>query len=292
MTIVVTGATGQLGRLTVEALLRRGTAPADVVATGRDVDRIADLAERGVTVRHADFADPGTLPAAFAGADRLLLVSTTTVGERLDNHRRALEAARTVGVGQVVYTSALNAGTARMRLAEEHRGTEQLLRESGLPGVVLRNGWYLENHTDLLPLVLATGTVQGSAGDGRVSSASRADYADAAAVVLTTDGHTGATYELGGDEDFSLPELAAAIARLSGQPVRYADLPVDEYAAVLTGLGLPPALAEVLADADAGLARGELQTTSDDLRRLIGRPTTTLEQALSAARTAEAPPVH
>ena len=290
MTIVVTGATGQLGRLTVEALLRRGTLPADIVATGRDVDRIADLAERGVTVRHADFAHADTLPDAFAGADRLLLVSTTTVGERLDNHRRAIAAARAAGVGQVVYTSALNAGTARMRLAEEHRGTEEVLRDSGLPAVVLRNGWYLENHTDLLPLVLATGTLHGSAGDGRVSSASRADYAEAAAVVLTSDGHTGATYELGGDEDFSLPELAAAIARLWRQPVRYTDLPVDEYATVLTGLGLPPALAEVLADADAGLARGELQTTSDDLRRLLGRPTTTLDQALAAALPVAAQP--
>ena len=283
MTIVVTGATGQLGRLTVEALLRRGSAPADIVATGRDVDRIADLAERGVTVRQADFADPATLPSAFAGADRLLLVSTTTVGERLDNHRRALAAARTAGVGQVVYTSAVNAGSARMRLAEEHRATEQLLEESGLPAVVLRNGWYLENHTDLLPVVLATGTLTGSAGAGRVSSASRADYAEAAAVVLTTDGHVGATYELGGDQDFSLPELATAIGRATGQPVGYRDLPVAEYAAVLTGLGLPAGLAEVLADADAGLARGELQTTSDDLRRLLGRPTTTLEEALTAA---------
>jgi NAD(P)H dehydrogenase (quinone) len=286
MTIVVTGATGQLGRLTVEALLRRGTAPADIVATGRDVDRIADLAERGVTVRHADFADPATLPGAFAGADRLLLISTTTVGERLDNHRRALTAARTAGVGQVVYTSAVNASTALMRLAEEHRATEQLIRESGLPAVVLRNGWYLENHTDLLPVVLATGTLTGSAGEGRVSSASRADYAEAAAVVLTTDGHVGATYELGGDEDFSLPELAAAIGRATGQPIGYRDLPEAEYAAVLTGLGLPAGLAEVLADADTGLARGELQTTSDDLRRLLGRPTTTLEEALAAAVSA------
>jgi NAD(P)H dehydrogenase (quinone) len=280
MSIIVSGATGHLGRLVVEALLRRGVPASDLVATGRDTDRIKDLAGRGVTVRRADFQDPERLAAAFDGGTRLLLVSTTTVGERIGNHRRAIDAARAAGIQLIVYTSAVNADTARMRLAVEHRQTEEHLRASGVDHVVLRNGWYLDNYLDLLPAIRKNGTVAGSAGPGAVSAAVRADYAEAAAVVLTTEGHAGATYELGG-EAFTLPELAAAISAAAGEPITYSDLPAPEYARLLVEAGLPTGLAEVLADADLGLARGELYTSSTALAELIGHPPTTLAQALA-----------
>ncbi|MFI5755415.1 SDR family oxidoreductase [Streptomyces sp. NPDC051569] len=286
MSIVVTGATGQLGRLAVEALLRRGVRPSEIVATGRDTDKIKDLADRGVVVRRADFADPDTLAAAFAGAEKLLLVSTTTVGERADNHRRAIDAARAAGVSLIAYTSAPKADSATMKLAIEHAATERHLRDSGVPFVILRNGWYLENYTDQLPVVLEHSTVAGSAGEGRVNAATRADYAEAAAVVLTTEGHAGSVYELGGDEAFTLTELAAAITAATGQEITYADLPVADFTGLLVGAGLPQGFAEVLADADLGLARGELFTDTGDLSRLLGRPTTTLAEAISAALAA------
>lgn len=284
MSVVVTGATGQLGRLTVEALLRRGVPAPDVVATGRDVTGIKDLADRGVVVRRADFTDPDSLAAAFAGADRLLLISASVpVDERVANHRRAIDAALAAGVSLVAYTSTLQADTAATIIGVTHRATEEYLRERRVPSVLLRNGWYLENYTGQLPLILQNGAVIGAAGQGRVSAASRADYAEAAAVVLTTEGHTGAVYELGGDEAFTLAELAAAISAATGKQITYTDLPAQELAQVLTGAGLPAELAEVLADADLGLSRGELFTGSGDLGRLIGRPPTPLADAVADA---------
>ncbi|CAA9403035.1 MAG: NAD(P)H dehydrogenase (quinone) 2 [uncultured Quadrisphaera sp.] len=283
MSIVVTGATGQLGRLVVEDLLRRGTPASQVVATGRATERLADLADRGVEVRRADYADPASLGAAFAGAETVLLVSSSTVGQRLPDHRRAVDAAAAAGVARVAYTSIVNAGTTRMQLAAEHQGTEQHLRESGLAWTLLRNGWYLENYLGQLPVFLEHGAVLGSAGQGRVSAATRADYAEAAAVVLTTEGHAGAAYELGGDTAFTLDELAQQLSGATGREIVYRDLPVDDYTAVLAGAGVPEPMARVLADADAGLARGELFTDSGDLSRLIGRATTPLGDALGAA---------
>lgn len=284
MPIVVTGATGQLGRLTVEALLRRGTPAADIIATGRDVSGIEDLADRGITVRRADFADTDGLAEAFAGADRLLLVSASVpVGERVANHRRVIDAAASAGVSLVVYTSTTHADTATTVIGATHAETEEYLRDRGTPSVLLRNGWYLENYTGQLPQILQNGTVVGAAGDGRISAASRADYAEAAAVVLTTEGHTGAVYELGGDESFTLTELAAAISAAAGKHVSYTDLPVTDFARALAAAGLPAELAEVLADADRGMNRGEMHTDSGDLRRLIGRPPVTLAEALAAA---------
>ncbi|MET8995695.1 SDR family oxidoreductase [Amycolatopsis sp. NPDC004169] len=284
MPIVVTGATGQLGRLTVEALLRRGVPAADVIATGRDIAGIKDLADRGITVRRADFADTDSLAEAFAGADRLLLVSASVpVGERVANHRRVIDAAASAGVSLVAYTSTAHADTATTVIGATHRETEEYLRERGIPGVLLRNGWYLENYTGQLPQILQNGALAGAAGEGRISAASRADYAEAAAVVLTTEGHTGAVYELGGDEAFTLTELAAAISAAAGKQVTYADLPVPGFARTLAAAGLPAELAEVLADADRGMSRGEMHTASGDLRRLIGRPPVTLAEALAAA---------
>jgi len=283
MSVVVTGATGQLGRLTVEALLRRGVPAADIVATGRNLTGIKDLADRGVVVRQADFADTASLTTAFAGADELLLISTTTVEERIGNHRRAIDAALAVGVSLVAYTSMSHADTATTALAATHRATEEYLRERRAPSVMLRNSWYLENYTGQLPLILANGAVVGAAGQGRDSAASRADYAEAAAVVLTTEGHAGAVYELGGDEAFTLAELAAAISAAAGKEITYADLPADKLTELLAGAGLPAELAEVLADADLGLNRGERFTDSGDLRRLIGRPATSLAEAIADA---------
>ncbi|MCO5997693.1 SDR family oxidoreductase [Actinoallomurus rhizosphaericola] len=283
MSIVVTGATGHLGRLAVEALLRRGVPASDVVATGRDTAGIKDLADRGVVVRRADFGDPDSLAAAFAGADKLLLISTTTVDERLGNHRRAIDAALAAGVSLVAYTSMTHADTATTILAATHRATEEYLREREVPSVLLRNSWYLENYTAQLPMVLRYGAVIGAAGEGRVSAASRADFAEAAAAVLTTEGHTGAVYELGGDQAFTLAELAATVSAATGKPIAYTDLPADKLAEALTGAGLPAELAHVLADADLGLGRGELFTDSGDLSRLIGRPTTSLADAVADA---------
>lgn len=284
MPIVVTGATGQLGRLAVEALLRRGTPAADIIATGRDLARIKDLADRGITVRRADFADADSLAAAFAGADRLLLISASVpVDERVANHRRVIDAAASAGVSLVAYTSTTHADTATTVIGATHGETEEYLRDRGIPSVLLRNGWYLENYTSQLPQILRNGAVVGAAGEGRISAASRADYAEAAAAVLTTEGHTGAVYELGGDESFTLTELAAAISAAAGKQVTYTDLPVTDFARVLAAAGLPAELAEVLADADRGMNRGEMFTDSGDLHRLIGRPPVTLAEALKDA---------
>ncbi|MEW2513663.1 SDR family oxidoreductase [Streptomyces sp. NPDC046870] len=284
MPIVVTGATGQLGRLTVEALLRRGIPAADIIATGRDITRIKDLADRGITVRRADFADTDSLAEAFAGADRLLLISASVpVGERVANHRRVIDAAASAGVSLVAYTSTTHADTATTIIGATHGETERYLRDRGIPSVLLRNSWYLENYTSQLPQILQNGAVVGAAGEGRISAASRADYAEAAAVVLTAEGHTGAVYELGGDESFTLTELAAAISAAAGKQVTYADLPETDFAKGLAAAGLPAELAEVLADADRGMNRGEMYTDSGDLRRLIGRPPVTLAEALAVA---------
>jgi NAD(P)H dehydrogenase (quinone) len=284
MSIVVTGATGQLGRLTVEALLRRGIPAAQIIATGRNVAAIKDLAERGVVVREADFAAPDSLAAAFAGADKLLLISASIpVEQRLANHRRAIDAALAAGVSLVAYTSMTRADTATTILAATHRATEEYLRERKVPSVLLRNSWYLENYTVQLPVVLQHGAFIGSAGEGAVSAASRADYAEAAAAVLSAEGHTGKVYELGGDAAFTLAELTAAVSAAVGKPIAYTDLPVEEFAEALTSAGVPAEVAHALADADRGLRRGELFTDSGDLSRLIERPTTSLADAIADA---------
>ena len=283
MSIVVTGATGHLGRLVVAALLERGVSAADIVATGRATDKIADLAEAGVRVAATDFDDPASLRAAYAGADRVLLISGTDIGRRPEQHRNAIEAARDEGVRLLAYTSIANADISRMTLAADHQATETILRESGVPFALLRNGWYLENYTAQLPTVLAHGALLGSAGDGKVSAAARADYAAAAAVVLTGDGHEGKVYELGGDQAFTLAGLAQEIASASGQDVEYRDLPVEEYIRVLVQAGLPEGYAAVIADSDLGISRGELEVTSGDLSRLIGRPTTSPAQGVASA---------
>jgi NAD(P)H dehydrogenase (quinone) len=283
MSYVITGGTGHLGRLVVQDLLRRGVPAGDITAAGRDITKVKDLADRGVRVLAIDYDDPASLDAAFRGADRILLISASEPGRRARQHENAIDAAARAGAGLLAYTSIANAGTTTMRLAAEHQATEAALRGSGLTHVLLRNSWYVENYTAQIPAILQRGSLAGSAGDGRVSAATRADYAAAAAAVLTGDGHAGRAYELGGDEAFTLAELAAEIGTQAGRPVRYLDLPEDEYAQVLTGAGLPEAAAVTLADADRGLARGDLFVDRGHLRQLIGRPTTTLHEAVAAA---------
>lgn len=283
MTLLVTGASGHLGRLVVESLLDRGTPASDIVATARKTEALADLAERGVDVRRADYGDPASLDAAFAGVDRLLLVSSSEVGQRVAQHANVIDAAKRAGVGFVAYTSITRAGTSDLALAAEHRATEELLAASGLPHALLRNSWYLENYTGQLLTVQEHGAVLGAAGEGRVSAATRADYAAAAATVLAGDGHEGAVYELGADHAFSLAEYAAAVSRVTGQEVAYRDLSVEDYTAVLVGAGLPEPYAAVLADSDRGISAGALFTDTGDLSRLAGRPTTGVEDAVRAA---------
>lgn len=280
--IAVTGATGHLGRLVIEQLLQR-VPPGQLVAAVRTPDKARDLAARGVQVRRADYDAPETLAAAFQGVDQLLLVSSSELGKRATQHQAAIAAAAKAGVRRIVYTSLLHADTAGISLAPEHLATEAALRASGIPWVILRNGWYLENHTENLGPALQHGAILGAAQQGRIAAAARADYAAAAVAVLTTPGHDGKTYELAGDQAFTMAELAAEVARQSGKPVAYADLPPANYAEALAGFGLPRPIADMLADADAGIARGVLDDRGGALGKLIGRPTTTLAQAVAAA---------
>jgi NAD(P)H dehydrogenase (quinone) len=284
--IAITGATGHLGRLVIAALLDQNVPASEIVAIVRDAGKAADLAARGVQVRQADYAQPDTLTAALRGVDKLLFVSSSEVGSRAAQHRNVVDAARATGVTLLAYTSIPKADTSPMVLAAEHKATEEMIRAAGLPFVFLRNGWYMENYTDNLAPTLQHGALLGSAGEGRFTPATRADYAAAAAAVLTGQGHENGVYELGGDESVSLAGLAAEIGTQSGTPVTYRNLPAVEYANVLTGFGLPVGLATVLADADLGIARGDLTTESGDLRRLIGRPTTTLADAVRAGLSA------
>ncbi|MEU8816470.1 SDR family oxidoreductase [Actinoplanes sp. NPDC048796] len=276
MTIVVTGATGHLGRLAIESLLAKGVPATDIVGIGRQVEKIADL---GVTVKKASYEDPESLRAAFEGADKVLFISASEPGQRIPQHTNVVEAAKAAGVGQIVYTSAPKADTTDMKLAGEHAVTEKLIKDSGLPYVILRNGWYVENYP--VDQAVEQGLV-GASGDGRISLAPRADYAEAAAAVLVTDGHEGRTYELGG-EALTKAELAAEISRQTGKPVTYTDLDVDKYIELLVGVGLPRAAAEVFADVDRATAEGALFVPRDDLEKLLGRPATPVADAVKAS---------
>jgi NAD(P)H dehydrogenase (quinone) len=279
--IVVTGATGHLGRLVLEQLLQR--VPASEVAVAvRNVEKASDLAARGVDVRHADYDQPQTLERAFDGATKVLLISANEMGKRAAQHRNVVAAVKASGARLLVYTSILNADTSGIGLAKEHLDTENAVRASGVPFVILRNGWYIENYTENLGPALQYGAIAGSAGAGRVAAATRADYAAAAVEVLTGEGHEGRVYELAGDAPFTMEELAAEVSRHAGKPVAYNDLPPTAYRDLLLGAGLPAPVAEMLVDADLGLGRGELLNESGDLRRLIQRPTTPLADTVRA----------
>jgi NAD(P)H dehydrogenase (quinone) len=280
--IVVTGATGQLGRLVIQSLLR--TVPAArIVAAVRTPAKAADLAELGVQVREADYTKPATLDAAFAGAEKVLLISSSEVGQRFTQHSNAITAAKRAGVSFIAYTSLLRASTTPLGLADEHKATEELLATSGIPYAILRNGWYTENYLASVPPALQYSAFIGAAGEGRISSASREDYADAAAVVLTSDDQAGKVYELAGDTSFSLAEFAAEVSRHAGKPVPYVNMPEADYKGALVGAGLPEGFAALLADSDAKAADGALFDDSRTLSTLIGRPTTGLTPLMAAA---------
>ena len=280
--IVVTGATGKLGRLVVDGLLKKVSA-SEIVAAVRSPEKAAELKARGVQVREADYSRPETLRAAFEGAEKVLLISSSEVGRRVAQHTAVIDAAKAAGVTLLAYTSLLHADTTTLVLAPEHKATEEALKASGVPYVLLRNGWYLENHTENLGPALQHGAVLGAAKDGKFSSAARADYAAAAVAVLTGEGFANKTFELAGDAAYTLTELAAEVSKQSGKTVVYRDLPVAEYAGVLTGFGLPEPIAQMLGKADEGAAKGELESDSRDLQTLMGRPTTALAEAVSVA---------
>ncbi|GAA5437364.1 SDR family oxidoreductase [Deinococcus aquaticus] len=289
--IGITAATGQLGQLVIQALLDRGVPATQVVALVRSPEKAAALAAQGVQVRHADYHQPDTLGTALQGVEKLLLISSNDFNDRVGQHRNVINAAREAGVKQVAYTSILNADTATFGLAADHQATEQILRESGLPFIFLRNGWYTENYTGSAAQAVQNGALLGAAGTGKLNLATRRDYAEAAAAVLATDGHipqgqTGRAYELAGDESVTMSDLAAEYARQSGQPVEYRDLPQAEYAATLQSFGVPEGFAHTLADVDAGIARGELFSASRDLTTLIGRATTPVSTSVAEALSA------
>lgn len=283
--IAITGATGQLGRLVIEALLTRVQAK-ELVALVREPSKADDLAAKGITVRHADYNAPETLRAALAGIDRLLLISSNEIGQRAVQHRAVIDAAKAAGVGLLAYTSVLRADQSVLGLAAEHRDTETALIDSGIPYTLLRNGWYSENYAASIPAATAHGAVLGAAQQGKISSAARADYALAAAVVLTTENQANKVYELAGDESYTLEAFAAEIGRQSGKSVVYKDLPEQAYKEALLGFGLPEALAALLADSDAAAAKGALFDDSKTLSHLIGRPTTPIAETIEAALSA------
>jgi NAD(P)H dehydrogenase (quinone) len=279
--IVVTGATGHLGRLVIDDLLKKVPAT-EIVAAVRTPEKAHDLAERGVQVRKAVYGQPDTLVAAFQGAGKLLLISGNEMGQRELQHKSVIDAAKEAGIGFIAYTSLLHADTSPLELAVEHLATERYLRASGLAFSLLRNGWYFENQTAAIPLAVQNGAFVGASGDGRYAAAARADYATAAGAVLTGEGHENTVYELGGDAPYTRSELAAEVSKQVGKKIAYRDLSEAEYENILAKF-LPPVVARLVADAEAKAAAGALDDNSHTLSRIIGRKTTPLADAVADA---------
>ncbi|RVU78475.1 SDR family oxidoreductase [Pantoea dispersa] len=279
--IAITGATGQLGRLVINALLKKVPA-SEIIAVVRSPEKAQDLQALGVALRTADYNQPQTLHSAFAGAQKVLLISSSEVGQREAQHRAVIDAAKAAGVSFIAYTSLLHADISPLGLGVEHRATEALLQASGIPYALLRNGWYSENYAASIAPALAHHAFIGAAGDGRIASAAREDYAAAAAEVISRDDQAGKVYELAGDDSYTLAEFSAEIAHQSGEQVEYVNLPPAEFSAALIGAGLPAPLAELLADSDAGAAQGALFDDSHTLSKLIGRPTTPFAAVIKA----------
>lgn len=278
--IALTGATGQLGQFVVEALLK--TVPAkEIVAIVRNPAKAEALSKQGLIVRQGDYNDQAALTQALAGVEKLLLISSSEVGQRAAQHRNVINAAKAAGVKFIAYTSLLHADTSPLGLHVEHVETEKLLAESGIPFALLRNGWYSENYLASAPAALAHGVFLGAAGEGKIASATRADYAAAAARVISEEGHAGKVYELAGDSAWTLSELAALLSEASGKKVVYQNLSEADFAAALKGAGLPDGLAEMLADSDIGAAKGGLFDDSQTLSKLIGRPTTSIADSVN-----------
>ena len=277
--IAITGATGQLGQHVIESLLK--TVPASqIVAIVRNPAKATALSQQGITVRQADYSDEAALTTALQGIDKLLLISSSEVGQRAPQHRNVINAAKAAHVKFIAYTSLLHADTSPLGLADEHVATEQMLAESGIAYALLRNGWYTENYLASAPAALEHGVFIGAAGEGKIASATRADYAAAAARVISEDGHAGKTYELAGDAGWPLSQLAAELAKQSGKKVVYQNLSEADFAAALKGVGLPAGLADMLADSDTGASKGGLFDDSHTLSKLIGRPTTSLADSV------------
>jgi NAD(P)H dehydrogenase (quinone) len=280
--IAITGANGKLGQLVVKGLLQ--VVPAtQIVAAVRNPQKADGLRALGVQVREADYDRPETLAEAFKGVEKLLLISAVEPGERFRQHRAVIDAAKQTGVRLIAYTSLLRADTSGLILAAEHKQTEEYMKSSGVDFVLLRNGWYLENHTEALAPALANAAINGSAGQGRFASASRADYAGAAVTVLTQPGHANRTYELAGDHSYSMAELAEKVSKQAGRQIVYNDLPQSDYEAALLSFGLPRMIVDVVIDADVKSTQGALDSASRDLSRLLGRNTTPLSDAIAAA---------
>lgn len=277
--IAITGATGLLGQHVIESLLK--TVPASqIVAIVRNPAKATALSQQGITVRQADYSDEAALTAALQGIDKLLLISSSEVGQRAPQHRNVINAAKAAHVKFIAYTSLLHADTSPLGLADEHVATEKMLAESGIGYALLRNGWYTENYLASAPAALEHGVYIGAAGEGKIASATRADYAAAAARVISEDGHAGKTYELAGDAGWTLSQLAAELAKQSGKKVVYQNLSEADFAAALKSVGLPAGLADMLADSDTGASKGGLFDDSHTLSKLIGRPTTSLADSV------------
>lgn len=279
MKIAITGATGQLGRLATEGLKKR-VASGNVIALVRSPEKAADL---GVEARHADYTKPETLGPALAGIDTLVLISSSDFNDRAGQHARVIDAAKSAGVKRILYTSILKGTQSPMLIARDHIATEAAITAAGIPATILRNGWYIENYTGSLGASIDAGAMIGSAGEGRISAASRADYAEAIAVTASEAGHEGKIYELAGDKAFTMAEMAAEVSKLTGKKIPYNSLPEQVYAGILQSFGLPEGFAAILADADACSANGSLHDESRTLSRLIGRPTTPMEDVVAAA---------
>lgn len=281
MKIAITGATGQLGQLVIQSLLKN-TAAANIVALVRNESKAADLKAKGIELRLFDYDTPATLASALSGIDKLLLISANEVGRRTPQHKAVIDAAQQAGVSYITYTSLLNADHSPLGLAQEHRETESLIKASGLQYTFLRNNWYSENYLAGVTHTVEIGTLYGAAGEGKISSAARADYAEAAAKVLTTSGHENKTYELAGSTSFTLADLASDIADVSGKKITYQNLSAEDYTQALTQAGLPTGLVDIIVDADIQTEKGAMFSDSKDLEQLIGHPTTAIKEQVSA----------
>lgn len=276
MKIGITGATGQLGRLVVEKLKER-VADENLVALVRSPEKASDL---GIEARAFDYEKAESLAEPLRGIDKLIFISASEIGRRTPLHKNVIKAAQASGVQWIVYTSLLHADTSSLGLASEHVETENILKTSGIPYTILRNGWYTENYLGTISGAVASGAVMGSAGEGKISAATREDYAEAAAVVITSEGHQGKVYELAGDEAFTLSELAAEISRQTGKDIPYKNLPEEEYVSALKSLDIPEGFAQTLAGWDIGISKNDLFNDSKTLSKLIGRPTTPMAETV------------